>query len=261
MTTNELAIKTFVPNDLILRTPDHEPLSIEAIKRTIVETLLDLQTRFAAHFSASPIAYIGVTIEKTGGKIRLVPSVNGMGKSDLKAEFTGLIEQKTEIAVGRHTTANPALESATSADECMQLLAEYSTLKVESIGARGTNWDTGYSIEIVELPTNEIRTILQQHVTIVNSDSNNETRSTGYTLTTRSEVKRFMEACGIGHLFNKAVQQVKRFEDEHNLKARQDANGGKLPNYRKNSLTVSIPLANRGNQSLTVATNFDRLAA
>lgn len=241
MTTAELTNKTFVPTELILRDHDHNPLPTEKIKEVIANALLTLQSRFERHFSASPITYVGITIEKAGKQIRLVPSVNGMGKNALKSEFTSIVKQQSEIAVARHPKSKP-IEAAPATDECLSILAEHATLKVESVGARETNWDTGYTIEINSLPTDEIREILNSHMSLTNSDKRNECRDSGFTLTTRSECQKFMELCGKGKAFNEAVTQVKRFEDEHALKSLQDANNGKFPDWKEKSLTITLKL-------------------
>lgn len=240
-----------VPSVTLRRKSDNQLLTPEETKITIAETIEAIALRFPDRFPIRRYMdrgrnfFIGVTVEIHPGKFYLVPSFNGVCETTIKCEFTLLIEHNFKIEIPHK---NKTLEKISNTretlttDEQVKLLAKHGVLKIGSIGCRKTNWDTAYEIEFFDLPTEVIQHVLARVVDLSNQDSDNLTRQTGYSLTKVNEVSSFMAAIGQRQIFFDAVQRVKEYENIRGLKLTYEQNGNQIPDYKNNTLILSIPL-------------------
>tara|TARA_R110000824_G_scaffold148242_2_gene317796 strand:+ start:82 stop:774 length:693 start_codon:yes stop_codon:yes gene_type:complete len=222
--------KVFLPKDLIVRN-DNNPVA----QQDIINQCLSAITALTGKTIEG--GWIGVEAEKTGKAIRLIPSINGTSLAHLKAEFTFYIELLGQIALANHLTFAKAKNA--EGNELLSIMADDATLKIESIGARTTNWDTGYNLIISNIDPDEAKEIIEASIRIKGESKYSSTN--GYALTTRQDVKRFCELTGNADLFNRLVAEVKEYECQHDLKSQQADNGGRIDPAK--SLTIAAALA------------------
>lgn len=222
--------KVFLPADLVVRR-NHAPIAqVEIVNKTIgaVEALTG---------KAVVGGWIGVEAQKTGKTIRLAPSINGTSLAHLKAEFTFQIETLGEIALVNHVNFVKA-ENVDSDNDLLPLLADAATIKVESVGARTTNWDTGYSLILTGVDPDEAKAILQASMRLQGEAKYDA--ASGYRLTTRRDVQRFCELTGNADRFNRMVAKVKTHENQHDLRGQQANCGGRLDPSKALVLTEAL---------------------
>jgi hypothetical protein len=116
----------------------------------------------------------------------------------------------------------------------------HATLLIESIGARVTNWHTGYNLLIAEEATADIIASLPWFVEVTNEDVSNRLARKGYKLTKKSEVSQIMAALGAWDAYANAVETVKAFEDKHDIAAKHKEHG-RISNATERK-TVEVPL-------------------
>ena len=252
--TERLASRMYLDKDLVLR--DLETgirLSEQQAKEILARAMISLGQRTDA-FSPLSGSYVGVGLLFSPSKVYAVPSINGLAASSIRFEFTGEVERvalvEAPITPSIIRNVKKMMASAKSDDDRLNLICEHATLRVESIGARVTNRDTGYTILFRNVNTPYLRKVISGCVKVVNQDHRNQEWEHGFVLTCQSEVAEFMAAVGLGKEFLTVVEEVKEFEAVNRLRDIYEQAGGSITNYRDVTLVKEMLLSALGIASI-----------
>lgn len=172
------------------------------------------------------------------------PKSDKSDKSEVKHERKPMVNTyATFVQKGCHNLQE-ALLKANAAGR----IVGNSTLLIESIGARITNWYTGYNLIISEEATAQIIASLPWFVEVTNEDVSNRLANKGFKLTKKSEVSQIMASLGAWDRYAEAVEKIKTFEDEHDLSAKYKVHG-RIDNPSER-MTVALPLKDMQNAIL-----------
>lgn len=165
------------------------------------------------------------------GEIFAIPIFEDNPFHEVKIEFTAILQLAGyRLAEGidvaeRHVENAAARKSPDTQEDVMEKvraaghLVRNGVVKIESVGARGTNWDTGYTMIARGLPANELREMISWFANVLNTDLANtralNNNSPHFKLTMAVEVSALMNSLGLGKEYADAVNAIKDHESSH----------------------------------------------
>ena len=237
---------TLAMNQAVSMFKNETPIAVDEIKTTLTEIFIELGNEKP---NIMPIkAYVernkNCTIGISHSDNHAIPMFNHVAITALKCEFTAKLKARGIAFIelsNQHQKALRELHSSTcnTAKNELKHIASFATLAIGTVGSRLTNRDMSYEIHIDNLPTHIILDALKPY-NLINQNRANVDRTTGYVMTCRNDVERFMSLLGMSDDYLNAVIHVESHQERNKLKNQYD---GQRINDKSKTLIYKLKLA------------------
>ena len=213
------------PKELILKDlSTGQTLTHEEYLKSFHLAIQQIQHKFPDKLPRNP-QVMGVQAEFRNDILYLVPSFNGIGAKHLSCEFTFILKHLHDVTMPLPSVlrmknlakVKKIIAKAKTPKDVIDILLEYGTLYIGSIGSRVTNHASSCELHFKELTTEFLRNSLVPMVNITNEDARNKEYDFGFFLTRTEEVVQFCDSIGLKDKVLAMIEDMHAFEKDHDL--------------------------------------------